>query len=177
MEIDRGAEWQRLREHYGAMDDEDLLRLGADFANLTEIAQQMLRDELRVRGLGDPTNKQDAVRREELDRDNPLGWTSEAALAEAEAAARERRGLVEDEPEKITHEYTWKTLLCECVDYDHAWQTYEVLRRAGIESWIEPSRAQYRSRRTFSKSRRSIRPRSPISNRRNARGAAQRIRS
>ena len=34
-------------------------------------------------------------------------------------------------------EYTWKTPLCECEDQEEAWQIQEVLRQAGIESWIE----------------------------------------
>jgi hypothetical protein len=34
-------------------------------------------------------------------------------------------------------EYTWKTPLCACDAPEEAWQISEVLRRAGIESWIE----------------------------------------
>jgi hypothetical protein len=39
-------------------------------------------------------------------------------------------------------EFTWKTLLCECEEREQAWQVAEVLRRAGIESWIEGPRSQ-----------------------------------
>jgi ribosomal protein L37AE/L43A len=35
------------------------------------------------------------------------------------------------------HDYTWKTLVCECETSEQAWQLKEVLRRAGIESWFE----------------------------------------
>jgi ribosomal protein L37AE/L43A len=48
-------------------------------------------------------------------------------------AANEGTTGVGDQPV----EYTWKTPLCECEDREEAWQIYEVLRRAGIESWIE----------------------------------------
>src|SRR5579863_2155635 len=144
MEIDRGDEWQRLYTHYGAMYDDELLRLAADFANLTEIAQQVLRDEMRKRALPDPATHDSAKKEGAGQRyggkwEQPRDWTSEAALADAEAAALERRGLLEDEPDAVTHKYTWKTLLCDCVDYEHAWQLHEALRQAGIESWIEPN--------------------------------------
>ncbi len=33
-------------------------------------------------------------------------------------------------------DYTWKTPLCGCEDQEEAWQIFEVLRQAGIESWI-----------------------------------------
>jgi transposase len=32
--------------------------------------------------------------------------------------------------------YSYKTLLCECEELDHAWQINELLRRHGIQSWI-----------------------------------------
>jgi len=41
------------------------------------------------------------------------------------------------------HEYTWKTPLCECDDRAGAWQLAEVLRRAGIESWIDGPGGSY----------------------------------
>lgn len=47
-------EWRRLGEHYAGMYDEELLELARDFKNLTEMAQQVLRDEMKKRGLGDP---------------------------------------------------------------------------------------------------------------------------
>ncbi len=35
------------------------------------------------------------------------------------------------------HEYTWKTVLCECGSLGEARQLSAVLTRAGIENWIE----------------------------------------
>jgi hypothetical protein len=51
-------EWRRLTEHYAGMWDEELLNLAADYKDLTEMAQTTLRDEMRKRGLGDPTAPQ-----------------------------------------------------------------------------------------------------------------------
>ena len=34
-------------------------------------------------------------------------------------------------------EYTWKTFLCEREDPEETWQIREVLRQAGVESWLE----------------------------------------
>ena len=54
MQSDPALEWRRLTEHYREMSDEELRELAADFANLTETAQQVLAQEMRSRGLGDP---------------------------------------------------------------------------------------------------------------------------
>lgn len=48
-------EWRRLTELYAEKYDEELWELAADYKNLTEMAQQVLRDEMKKRGLGDPT--------------------------------------------------------------------------------------------------------------------------
>jgi hypothetical protein len=47
-------EWQRLTAHYRELGDDELRELAADFNDLTETAQQVLRTEMRSRGLGDP---------------------------------------------------------------------------------------------------------------------------
>jgi hypothetical protein len=110
METEMAREAQRLTEHYSQMYDEELLNLAADAASLTEIAQQVLSAEIRKRGL----------------RDKP-----EQADPDSSPAAE----IGEDD--KPAHQYTWKTLLCECDEREQAWQMYEALKRAGIESWIE----------------------------------------
>jgi hypothetical protein len=48
-------EWRRLTAHYAGMWDDELLNLAADYKDLTEMAQQVLRDEMRKRKLGDPS--------------------------------------------------------------------------------------------------------------------------
>lgn len=129
MEFELAREAQRLTEHYSQMYDGELLNLADDSADLTEIAQQVLRDELKKRGLSDPRERRppaeapkDANRLSPLQSDNNLGPS-----------------LPEDANQEndLPREYTWKTLLCECEDREQAWQMSEALRRAGIECWIE----------------------------------------
>lgn len=145
MEIDYAAEWQRLTRHYAEMGDEELRELADQFTDLTELAQQVLRDEMRKRRLGDPgDHRQLGSLREESRRrgerrdaskpglDPPAQWETAAALPPEEG---------DNSEVDPAREYTWKTLLCECETREEAWQIYELLRRAGIESWIEaPSR-------------------------------------
>ncbi len=107
-------EWQRLTRSYSEKTDEELLELSADFVDLTEAAQQALRDELRTRHLPAPTNARPGA--------PPL---------------LEGQGGSADAPDDSSPEYTWKTLLCECHNQPHAWQISQLLKDAGIESWIE----------------------------------------
>jgi len=47
-------EWRRLTGHYAGLYDGELLELARDHKSLTEMAQQVLRDEMKKRGLGEP---------------------------------------------------------------------------------------------------------------------------
>lgn len=145
MQRDVGKEWERLTRLYGDKSDEELSELAAGFADLTEIAQQVLRDELRKRRLAEP-GAADAQQAE--DRQPRFGRWREAL------ATQDRERVTEDsEPEDGTEReedepdgegdvaYTWKTLLCTCEESELAWQIREVLQRAGIESWIEAPNA------------------------------------
>ncbi|HEX8812567.1 MAG TPA: hypothetical protein VF742_11305, partial [Terracidiphilus sp.] len=49
----------------------------------------------------------------------------------------------EDEESTPTHEYTWKTELCECQTREQAQQLREMLHRAGIESWLRDPTQNY----------------------------------
>lgn len=104
-------EWRALSEHYRRMVDEELLELAASFHDLTPTAQQALRDEMRLRKLGDPQ------------------WAQNRGLAPA--------GSRETESDDVAVEYTWKTQLCQCDTAEQARQIAEMLKRAGIESWVE----------------------------------------
>ncbi|HKF47562.1 MAG TPA: hypothetical protein VKB38_09415 [Terracidiphilus sp.] len=53
-------EWRRLTDLYSEKYDEELWELAADYKNLTEMAKQVLRDEMKKRGLGDPTQPRPA---------------------------------------------------------------------------------------------------------------------
>lgn len=120
------AEWQRLTQLYREMCDGELEELDADKGDLTEVAQQVLRDEIRKRGLDGPSGPGT-----EPNRAGSFGaskWgTGDDAAAGVDSAEEGNRPV----------EYTWKTPLCECEDREQAWQIWEVLRQAGIESWTE----------------------------------------
>jgi hypothetical protein len=116
---DAGAERQRLTELYAQKWDGELLELAADIGDLTELAQQALRDEMRKRGLGE-------------------------AGAPAKAKIDERMAEQEDGAERPV-EFTWKTLLCECETQQQAEQLGRALERGGIESWIQGPGARSRT--------------------------------
>jgi hypothetical protein len=48
-------QWHQLTAHYAQMWDDELLDLAPDYKDLTDMARQVLRDEMRRRNLGDPT--------------------------------------------------------------------------------------------------------------------------
>jgi hypothetical protein len=133
MQNNPGNEWQRLTALYHDKNDEELRELGEDFGNLTEVAQQVLRDELRKRGLPLPQLNQTRAGTAQDDRRPVFGaWRR---------AIEEQNGELETDAEESGEEqpveYTWKTLLRTCDTREEAWQISEVLKRAGIESWIE----------------------------------------
>jgi hypothetical protein len=120
MQADPIEEWQRLTQLYREMNDGELEELDADKADLTEVAQQVLRDEMKKRGLDREINSPGRYATPQ--------WNSHGDTpADGEAS----------EEGDLPVEYTWKTLLCECEDQEQAWQIREVLRQAGIESWTE----------------------------------------
>ncbi len=139
MQIDPVAEWQRLTEFYRAKGDEELLELAEDFGNLTETAQDVLKTELRSRGLslpGRPT--QQPSFQTEAPRDtrfassvDPDVFRSRDVGSNGDEDGNADRD--EDEP----HEFTWKTPLCEAGDSAEAFEIRESLSRAGIESWVD----------------------------------------
>jgi hypothetical protein len=145
MQSDPGTEWERLTRLYGEKSDEELVDLAEDFGNLTEVAQQVLRDEMRKRKLAapqTPSGKASERRGDDEHERLPIFGRWSEAVAEQHRefdpipeASDEGEG---DEPV----EYTWKTMLCDCAEREEAWQVAEVLRRAGIESWIDGPRSQ-----------------------------------
>jgi hypothetical protein len=100
---DAGAERQRLTELYGQKWDGELLELAADAGDLTEMAQQVLRDEMRKRGLGVPVPGQPVMQR-----------AVEPGIEEPEFGgeifrAPATQGEDEGGDTEPAHEYTWKT--------------------------------------------------------------------
>ena len=125
MKIDPLVEWQRLTETYGKMYDAELLELAAAPEQLTDQARQVLRDEVRKRGL--------AVER-------PASRISDSMRERAAAApgtlSNVPDGQAGQEDVDLPREYTWKTPLCGCGTQEEAQQLSEALRRAGVENWI-----------------------------------------
>jgi hypothetical protein len=119
--------WSDLTENYRQMSDGELLELEESRGDLTEMAQQVLRDEMRKRGLD---VKKPAEAAKFTDRDAVVHWES----PRYRDMAREPM-----EGGGVPPEFTWKTLLCECESTQEAWQVAETLRRAGIESWVTRS--------------------------------------
>lgn len=124
--------WRDLTENYRQMSDGELLELAESRGDLTEMAQQVLRDEMRKRGLNEPNpdEKKPAAAVKLFDRDAVVHWESPRY-----------RDMPRDGSHggDAPHEFTWKTLLCECETTQEAWQVAETLRRAGIESWVTRS--------------------------------------
>ncbi|MGA3080007.1 MAG: DUF2007 domain-containing protein [Terracidiphilus sp.] len=130
MQRDTIAEWQSLTQLYSEMSDGELYALDADLADLTEMAQQVLRDEMKKRGL----DRQPAS--------NPASNQDRKVADHAVAPLRDSDDLFpisEDgaDDSDLPREYTWKTPLCDCEDGDYAGQLQAALKAAGIESWIE----------------------------------------
>src|ERR1035441_6889100 len=123
MRIDPFEEWRRLNQLYREMSDEELYELEDDFSGLTEQAQQILRDEMKTRGLTRP--RPASVEANLSERSAASAWDSDADAPKVEDGTEES---------DLPREYTWKTLLCECNDSDEAWQVREALRQAGIRS-------------------------------------------
>ena len=132
MQVNPAEEWQRLAEHYREMSDGELEELASGIVNLTETAQQVLRAELRNRGLREPGAAGEAGRSSDRHPAQCCAGSINPYTGEIESGVS--NGHEEDD---YPREFTWKTTLCECDDRAHAWQIYEVLRQAGIESWIE----------------------------------------
>jgi hypothetical protein len=130
MQINPAEEWQRLTEHYREMLDGELEELADSFGDLTETAQQVLRNELKNRGLDEPGAKKAAAR-----------YAAPAAASRLAGQADKSNG---DEEGDSPKDFSWKTLLCECNTSEEAYQLKQVLQRAGIESWVEqPGSSSY----------------------------------
>ena len=131
MQDDPQRYWRDLTENYRQMSDGELLQLGESRGDLTEMAQQVLRDEMRRRGLNDakPANAPHIAGQPAV-----VHWES--------PRYRDMSREASDESD-VPGEFTWKTVLCECDTSQEAWQVGETLKRAGIESWVTGSRSTW----------------------------------
>jgi ribosomal protein L37AE/L43A len=124
-------DWQGLAENYRLMLDGELEELAASFGDLTETAQQVLRNELKNRSMAEPGAK--AASPAKPGAPAGLRW---ASTVDADAALGQSQEADQDE-DGAAREYNWKTQLCECETTEQALQIREMLRRAGIDSWVE----------------------------------------
>ncbi|HEY3624629.1 MAG TPA: hypothetical protein VGL00_00040 [Terracidiphilus sp.] len=125
MQDDPTRYWQDLTDNYRGMSDGELLELAEKPEDLTDVAQQVLRDEMKLRRLDKarPSPATHGSGRVGVFRDEYIPSGSEE--------------LGDDGDERETApEYTWKTPLCDCESNDQAWQLREALKRHGIESWV-----------------------------------------
>jgi ribosomal protein L37AE/L43A len=136
-----GQDWQALAENYRLMLDGELEELAADFSNLTETAQQVLRNELSNRGLAQPGAK--AASAAKPDAPAGMRWASpvDPDSGGQESGASEAEDDVSDDG--LARDYTWKTPLCECDTSEQAVQLNAVLKRAGIDSWVEDANSRW----------------------------------
>jgi len=134
MQQDPMEEWRRLTSLYSEMGDLEIRELIDQINDLTPNAQQILRDEIKKRGIAErrPSGPSFPSLSPKHVRDRRT--ISHFVPASAEAASAEQQ---EDEEDDGPREYTWKTLLCEYHDIAEARAAAKVLMEAGIESWIE----------------------------------------
>jgi ribosomal protein L37AE/L43A len=126
MPADPLEEWRRLTQLYAEMGDVEIRELADQINDLTETAQQILRDEVKKRGLSES-------RSPEAPKANP----SASVHTEPRYYRYQPSDTQTDEDEDGSHEYTWKTPLCDCESNQEARQRAEMLRRAGIDSWLK----------------------------------------
>src|ERR1700691_5664151 len=131
MQDNPAQDWQWLTENYRTMLDGELEELAGDFGSLTETARQVLRSELSNRGLAQPGAK--PVGSERPESPAAVRW---ASSVDPDAGVSLSKGVDRDE-DGSPRKFTWKTQLCVCETTEQANQIREMLRRAGIDSWVE----------------------------------------
>jgi len=130
MQGDPAQYWQDLTANYREMSDGELLELAAKPEELTEVAQQVLRDEMKLRKLALAAPKRAAL----------VGAKENARVRWEPTNYRNEFSHQESEQTEGPREYTWKTKLCDCETRLQAIQLAAALERAGIDSWIQTSR-------------------------------------
>lgn len=144
MQIDPAVEWRRLTEQYRSMSDEELRELAQDFVNLTETAQQALRQEMRSRGLGEP-GVEEASQPTNVPRAPGTAHTEPERGPEHPAFRTGLLGrmpaLIPDAPDGAVNEsgqeYTWKIVVRDCETAGEAQYLVNALRSAGLDGWVQ----------------------------------------
>ena len=139
MQTDPAEVWRRLSEHYRSMFDGELEELAHSFSDLTETAQQVLRNELKHRGMADPGAKAKAGSSRDGEPSIPDGirWTSAVDPRAGVDSGGENHAPDRGAASDGLVEFSWKTPLCECASEEQALAICQALKRAGIENWYE----------------------------------------
>jgi hypothetical protein len=126
------TDWQALSQHYRSMFDGELENLAKEMDTLTEMAQQVLRAELKNRGLSAPGTGQ----RTWAETQTPFRLVRNAnpGVGDDDVDLPESTG---ENEQRVPTEFTWKTPLRDCGSEVEARALSEVLHRAGIDNWIE----------------------------------------
>jgi hypothetical protein len=127
MRADPIEEWRRLTALYGEMGEIEIRELVGQINDLTPTAQQILRDELKKRGIAEARAERNI---REVTGDRP-------GLVNYEPSSYRYKFIEVPPVDEGPHEYTWKTPLCECDTKEQVEQLSEALSRAGIDCWIE----------------------------------------
>jgi hypothetical protein len=135
--LDQAKEWQRLSRLYFEKSDAELSELSHVFGDLTEVAQQVLRDELKRRSLPEP--------RTALSQPAPEGGrdsgTAPGKWDDNFGSSIINPGLPDEDDaeggEQTRADYSWKVVLCECDEREDASDVMAVLDQAGIRSWYD----------------------------------------
>lgn len=136
MQADPVEEWRRLSALYSQMGDIEIQELADQINDLVPTAQDVLRDELKKRGIKDlhgSSNTSVSDRSTSFVSDRPA-----AVHQEPPNYRNEFSELLDDDDRE--RDYTWKTPVCECESLEEARYRGEMLRRAGIESWVDNRR-------------------------------------
>jgi hypothetical protein len=139
MHDDPSRYWQDLTDNYRRMSDGELLELAEKPEDLTEVARQVLRDEMKLRRLDQPRQASSNPRTTNATTPRKNGDRLAGTLAGSYPLpsnleiADDADNDVDQEP---AWEFTWKTLLCDCESNEYAFQLRAALARHGIESWV-----------------------------------------
>ena len=128
MPQDPMEEWRRLTALYGEMGDLEIRELADQINDLTPTAQQVLRDEIKKRGITNEPPSAPAQRPVQPVHEGQVNWEP--------SSCRRQFGSSPDEND-APHEYSWKVALCDCDSRQEAWRIAQMLKRAGIDSWIQ----------------------------------------
>jgi len=123
MPTDPLEEWRRLSALYNEMGDIEIQELADQINDLTPTAQDVLRNELKKRRISTEAN------------DPVVHWHQEhGTAADTDLDVSEEEGVLD---------YTWKVGLCRCESLEEAAARSEMLRRAGIDSWVQRPGARF----------------------------------